>query len=86
MKDPVRSEVQELEDLKITYMLLISLRVGKLSYKKGKNSSISSILALKLSLTARRNVSRIGLPINVILRRKIAGKPHGNYKKLNQVD
>lgn len=67
-------------------MLLISLRVGKLSYKKSKNSSTISILALELSLTARRNVSRIDFVINVILRRKIAGKPHGNYSKLNQVD
>lgn len=41
-------------------MLLISLRVGKLSYKKGKNSLANSIIALKLSLAARRNVSRIG--------------------------
>jgi hypothetical protein len=67
-------------------MLLISLLVGKLSYKKGKNSLVSSIITLKFSLAACQNDGRINFTLDAAFRREISGKPYGNYGKLNQVN
>jgi hypothetical protein len=56
-------------------MLLISLLVGKLSYKKGKNSVVSSIITLKFSLAACQNDGRINFTLDAAFRREIFGKP-----------